>query len=109
MTMLKAAPVGTKRLLHSKTVADSTPLMASDAMLRMLTVGSLNGPALRDTNEAPTLCTAYAIVLQGADTSHAGESVPVTGLTVTEVPAAADAHAGAMHKNAKTAAHTSQA
>ena len=37
LTMLKAAPVGTKRLLHSKTVADGTPLMTSDATLLMWT------------------------------------------------------------------------
>ena len=58
LTMLKAAPVGTTRRLQSKTVADGTPLMTSDATLLMLTVDSLNGPELRDTNEAPMLCTA---------------------------------------------------
>ncbi len=39
------------------------------------------------------------------------ESVPDTGLTVTEVPeadaAAADAHAGVMHKMVSTDAHRS--
>ena len=53
------------------------------------------------------------MVLQGGATLQIDESVPDTGLTVTEVPeadaAAADAHAGAMQKMVSTDAHKSHA
>ena len=50
LLMLKAAPViGPSRRLQSNKVEEGTPLMTSDETLSMLTVDSLNTPALRFT------------------------------------------------------------
>ena len=50
LLMLNAAPVvGPSRRLQSKKVEEGTPLMTRDTMLSMLTVDSLNTPALRFT------------------------------------------------------------
>jgi hypothetical protein len=58
LTMLKAGPAVARRRLQSKKVAAGTPLMTSDETLLMLTVDSLNVPALRDTKAALMLLTA---------------------------------------------------
>jgi hypothetical protein len=50
------------------------------------------------------------MVLHGGATLHAGESVPVTGLTETEMPeAAAGGHAVAMQEHANIDEHASSA
>ena len=52
LLMANAAPKFNERLLQSKIVADGTPLMTSEAMLLMITVGSEKMPALRFTIDA---------------------------------------------------------
>jgi hypothetical protein len=52
LLMANAAPKFNERLLQSKVVADGTPLMASEAMPLMITVGSEKTPALRLTIDA---------------------------------------------------------
>jgi hypothetical protein len=50
LLMLNAAPVvGPSRLLQSKKVEEGTPLTTRDETLSMMTVDSLNTPALRFT------------------------------------------------------------
>ena len=91
LVMLKAEPVVCpSRRLQSKMEAEATPLTTSDAALLMLTVDSLNTPALRLTCEAPTCSIAYAMVRQINFAAHE-ESSPVRGSTRTEIPAAAAA------------------
>ena len=91
LLMLKAAPeVDPSLRLQSKKVEEGTPLTTIDETLSMLTVDSLNTPALRFTCEAPTCSTAYAMVRQINFVAHE-ESSPVRGSTRTEMPAAAAA------------------